>query len=107
MIFRSLSESEVDLYKEVTFESSEREFLKTLYSVDNQLKKGKLAPVRNWQKLNTERIQNAKLPVHSQFKLTTKNIFEEYIDPYKYLENPTEKQAKSFDRKENTYTQDL
>lgn len=71
------------------------------------MKRGKPALVRNWQKLNTERIKNAKLPIHSQFKLKNKNKFEEFIDPYKYLENPTKQQAESFENKEMIYAQSL
>ena len=104
---RALSETEESLYKEVTFENSNKELIKTVVNVDNKTKVPKASQVRNWDRESSEKIKKAILPRHSQLKLFQTNRFETYIDPYKYLEDPTSKQKLAFNIQENAYREAL
>ncbi|CAI2370259.1 unnamed protein product [Moneuplotes crassus] len=101
-----ISTSEEALYKEVVFESDKTEFLRSQVKVDNQLKR-RPTKIRNMQKFNKELIKNAQLPKHIRFDTWTSNKFEKYLDPYKYLDKPTDKQNKAFMNKENQYRNSL
>jgi hypothetical protein len=69
----------------------------------NLLRKQPVVKVRNYDELNAAGIEKAKLPSHPQFRTTVTNKFEEFIDPYKYLENPSVKQIREFDNIEAIY----
>lgn len=69
----------------------------------NLLRKQPVLKIRNYDELTAGGIAKAKLPSHPQFRIPVTNKFEEFIDPYKYLENPTVNQIKEFDSKETVY----
>lgn len=99
----NITPSQEHLYKEVTFETSDLEIIKSTEKTKNPLKNQGAVKVRNWDALNADGMKKAELPKHPMFKLKTQNKFEEYMDVFKYLENPTENQSRAFNAQEDTY----
>lgn len=102
-----LPRTQENLYKEVSFETSELEFYKSTINEGNLIRAKRTLKIRNWDKHNAESINSAVLPIHPKFHHTTKNKFEEFADSYKYLENPTEGHRKVFDAFEDAYRNSL
>ena len=99
----NLTETQESLYKDIVFETSKINMRENTRKPVNQLRKQNTQKIRNWDKLNSSGIEKAQLPKHIKVETTVKNKFEEYIDPYKYLENPTDAQLKAYESREELY----
>ena len=98
-----LTDTQENLYKEVVFETSKIKMRETIRKPFNPLRKQHSQKVRNWDKMNSFGIENAPLPKHNRLEAKVVNNFETIIDPYKYLESPSEAQAKVFESQEEMY----
>ena len=98
------TKSEKVLYKEVVFETSNKQT--NLKSV-SLMKKQKPLRIRNFDEAYAEGMQNAKLPRHPQFNDPVANMHEQYTDPFKYLDKPTESQEYNFHNQELLYLKNM